>query len=56
MEFQTKVNHGWLPNVCRCAFDRMYLEPSLAKGERWQNAHILNRYRIDADLDQLRPL
>ena len=45
-----KVDHSWLPNVCRCAFDRMYLKPNFATGERCQNAHILNRYRIRAGL------
>jgi hypothetical protein len=42
------TNHNWMKNSLKCAFDRLFLEGNVSTtDERWKNAHIINRYRID---------
>jgi hypothetical protein len=43
-----QANHGWLSNVTSCAFDRLHKTSVRIDDERWTNAHVLNRQRINA--------
>lgn len=44
------MNHSWLKNAVRCAFNRIYLEGDRALPwipAAWDAVHILHRYGID---------
>ena len=44
------MNHSWLKNAVRCAFDRIYfaeLHSRVWSPEAWNAVHILHRYGIE---------